>query len=522
MAENFNGEIMEKKAGLEEDKIEKEMNMEIPPEIKSVMEKLEKSGYEVFAVGGCVRDLLLDRKPGDWDLCGSAKPEDIRKIFPKTFYENNFGTTTILTGSEDKTLSEIEYTPFRKEGKYSDKRHPDEIVWAEKLEDDLARRDFTVNAMALRFRSGQAPEVIDIFDGREDLEKKLIRAVGEPNERFNEDALRMLRAPRFAAQLGFEIEEKTKKAIQNNAEWLRAISKERVRDELAKILTTEKAAEGIMTLRELGLLKFILPELEEGWGVTQNKHHAYTVFEHSVRSLDFATKEGYNLEVRLAALLHDVGKPRTKTGEGSESHFYGHDRLSAKMAARIMERLKFPRESVAKVIKLIRAHMFKYNTNPALESVTTDAAVRRIIRRVGEENIWDLAKLRLADRAGSGVKKIEKFDNRHFKFRVEKLLRDPISLKQLAIGGNELMDALRIKPGPGGGGPKVGWLLNALFQEVLDDPEKNKKEYLLGRLRELDKEPDEKLQEWADAAKREMGLLEEQAEEELKEKYYVK
>lgn len=508
---------MEKFDSSKENRTEKELTMEIPPEIKQAIETLEKSGYEVFAVGGCVRDSLIARKPGDWDLTGNAKPEDIQKIFTRTFYENNFGTTTILTGSQDKTLAEIEYTPFRKEGKYSDKRHPDEIVWAEKLEDDLARRDFTVNAMALELAKGGASKIVDVFDGQEDLKKKLIRTVGEPNERFGEDALRMLRAPRFAVQLGFEIEQNTKKAIQDNAEWLRAISKERIRDELVKILMAEKAADGIIMLREIGLLKYILPELEEGWGVTQNKHHAYTVFDHNVRSLDFSAKEGFNLEVRLAALLHDVGKPRTKTGEGPESHFYGHDHLSAKMAARIMERLKFPRESIVKVINLIRTHMFKYNTNPELEAVTTDAAVRRIIRRVGEENIWDLAKLRLADRAGSGVKKIEKFDNRHFKFRVEKLLRDPISLKQLAIDGNDAMEAAKIPPSP-----KVGWLLNALFQEVLDDPEKNNKEYLVHRLKELSKESGEKLKELADAAKREIGLLEEQAEEEIKEKYRVK
>ncbi|MDP1629447.1 MAG: HD domain-containing protein, partial [bacterium] len=386
-----------------ENKIEKELAMEIPQEIKSAMKILQKRGFEVFAVGGCVRDSLIGRKPGDWDLTGNAKPEDIQKIFPKNFYENNFGTTTIMTGSEDKILAEIEYTPFRKEGKYTDKRHPDEVVWAKTLEEDLARRDFTVNALALSAVEGIAPKIIDLFDGQKDLKKKLIRTVGEPNERFNEDALRLMRAPRFAVQLDFEIEEKTKKAIIENSEWLRAISKERIRDELVKILMTEKATDGILMLRELGLLKYIMPEVEEGWGVTQNKHHAFTVFDHNVLSLNFAAKENYNLEVRLAALLHDVGKPRTKTGEGPESHFYGHDHLSAKMAAQIMERLKFPRESIVKVIKLIRTHMFKYNTNPELDDVTTDAAVRRIIRRVGgEENIWDLAKLRLADRAGSG------------------------------------------------------------------------------------------------------------------------
>lgn len=486
--------------------------MEIPKEIQLTIKELGKRGFGAYAVGGCVRDFLLDRQPDDWDITTFASPEEIQKIFPKNFYENTFGTVTILTGSLDKTLAEIEITPFRKEGKYTDKRHPDEIVWAKTLEDDLSRRDFTINALA----TADGKKIIDLFDGQKDLENKLIRTVGEPVERFNEDALRLMRASRLAIQLGFEVEEKTKNAIQENAEGLRVISKERIRDELIKILMFNKAGDGILLLRELNLLKYIMPELEEGWGVMQNKHHEYTVFDHSIKSLVYTAEQGYDLEVRLAALLHDLAKPRTKIGEGPDCHFYGHDILSAKMAAQVLERLRFPHQAIEKVMRLIRAHMFIYNTNPALGAVTTDAAVRRIIRRVGEENIWDLARLRLADRAGSGVKKIEKFDNRHFKFRVEKLLREPLSVKMLAINGSDLMEILKISPGP-----KVGWLLNALLQEVLDDPEKNNKEYLIQRLKELNSLSDEDLKNLADESKKEVGLYEEQVDEKIKEKYWV-
>lgn len=511
--------------------------MKLPEEIKSTIENLKKAGFEAYAVGGCVRDFLLGQQPGDWDITTSASPEEIQKIFQKNFYENAFGTVTILTGNSDKTLAEIEITPFRKEGKYTDKRHPDTVVWAKTLEEDLSRRDFTVNALALRPASpklqrgeqsshlrqgfggqaGQASEIIDLFGGQEDLKNKLIRTVGEPTERFNEDALRLMRAPRLARQLDFQIEEKTQKAIQQSAEWLRAISHERIRDELIKILMFSQASDGILLLRKLNLLKYIMPELEEGWGVEQNKHHEYTVFDHSIKSLAYTAEQGYSLEVRLAALLHDIAKPRTKLGEGPDCHFYGHDILSAKMAAQILERLRFPHRAIEKVMRLIRAHMFIYNTNPVLGAVTTDAAVRRIIRRVGEENIWDLARLRLADRAGSGVKKIEKFDNRHFKFRVEKLLREPLSVKMLAINGSDLMEILKISPGP-----KVGWLLNALLQEVLDDPEKNKREVLIRRMETLNQLSDSQLKELADESKKEVGLYEEQVDEKIKEKYWVK
>ncbi len=298
--------------------------MIIPQEIKSILEKLQSAGFEAYAVGGCVRDLLLalpsfakqnlgglSKKPKDWDVATNALPEQIQEIFSDSFYENKFGTVTVKQDSQDETLREIEVTTYRVDAKYSDKRHPDSVRFTRNLQEDLARRDFTVNAMALEVRSkkyevgGKKNEtkdeetsdfrlqtsdfvIIDPFGSQKDLKDCLIRAVGNPEERFNEDALRMLRAVRFAVELSFTIEQETKKAIQKNAGWLQAIAKERVRDELEKIIMSERPDEGILMLHELGLLEFIIPELEKGIGVSQNRHHIYTIFEHGIFSLKFA------------------------------------------------------------------------------------------------------------------------------------------------------------------------------------------------------------------------------------------
>jgi len=264
-----------------------ENKIQLPEEIKEILTKLQDNGFEGFAVGGCVRDLLLENPatagPQDWDVTTNAKPEEIQKIFADHFYENNFGTVTVKTESEDPTLKEIEVTPYRVEGKYSDKRHPSEIKFVNKLEDDLSRRDFTVNAMAI----GLDGKVIDLFNGQEDLKNKIIRTVGSSDERFGEDALRLVRAVRLSTTLGFEIEEKTKESIQKNAVWLEAISKERVKDEFVKIINSKNPNIGVRMLEDTGLLKYIIPELKEGIGITQNLHHIYTVFEHNVRLYEF-------------------------------------------------------------------------------------------------------------------------------------------------------------------------------------------------------------------------------------------
>ncbi|MFN7088878.1 MAG: CCA tRNA nucleotidyltransferase, partial [Candidatus Paceibacteria bacterium] len=323
--------------------------MQIPKPVQKIVKTLQDKGFKAYIVGGCVRDLLRNVKPQDWDVATNAKPDQTTVLFPRTFADNKFGTVAVVTNSNDPTLKSIEITPFRIESRYTDKRHPDEVAWVETIEQDLARRDFTVNAMAaaltepkLKVKSGKLKiEIIDPFDGQKDLQNKLIRAVGKPAERFEEDALRLIRAVRFAITLGqgWQIETETKLAIKEKASLLDYISKERVRDELCKIIMTERAMEGIELLRQLGLLCRIIPELEEGYGVGQNKHHIYDCYEHSLRSLDYAAKKGFNLYVRLAALLHDIAKPRVKQGQGPNSTFYNHEVVGARMVRDILGRL---------------------------------------------------------------------------------------------------------------------------------------------------------------------------------------
>ena len=311
--------------------------MTLPKEVQEIIKKLNSAGFQGYAVGGCVRDLLLGKEPKDWDVTTNAKPKEIQKLFPEHVYENIFGTVAVKTGSEKPELALIEVTPYRIEGKYTDKRHPDSIKFADKLEDDLSRRDFTVNAMAIDIDG----KVTDLFNGQKDLKSKAIRTVGEPEERFGEDALRLLRAVRFATVLGFKIEKKTLEAVKKNSDWLIAISKERIRDEFVKVINSDNAYDGIMLLYETGLLKHIVPELLEGVSVGQNLHHIYTVWEHNILALKYATSKNYSFEVRLGSLFHDVGKPQTKRGDGNIPLFYGHDVVGARMTAEIMGRLKF-------------------------------------------------------------------------------------------------------------------------------------------------------------------------------------
>jgi poly(A) polymerase/tRNA nucleotidyltransferase (CCA-adding enzyme) len=486
--------------------------MEIPKEVLEVVEKLKENGFEAYIVGGCVRDFLIGVEPEDWDVTTNAKPEEIMKIFPKSFYENRFLTVTVLTESENPKLKEIEITTFRKEAKYTDKRHPDFVGFAKTLEEDLARRDFTVNAMALKIENGKL-QIVDLFKGKEDLKNKIIRAVGDPRERFSEDALRMMRAVRFSVTLGegWEIDEKTEEAIKENAFWISAISKERIRDEFLKIIMSERAAEGIEKMRKLGLLKYIIPELEEGYKVTQNKHHIYDCYEHYLRSLDFAAKKGFNVYVRLAALFHDIGKPRTKKGEGPNATFYGHEIVGAKMTAQILNRLKFPKKDIEKIVKLVRYHLFYYNPGEVGES-----SVRRLLRKVGKENIEELLQVRMADRIGSGVPKAEPYKLRHLRYMIEKVSRDPISVRMLKVDGNDVMEILKIKPGP-----KVGQILHILLEEVIDDPKKNEENFLKKEIERLGKLPDEELKKLAKEAREKIERIEQKRDEMTKRKYWV-
>jgi len=487
--------------------------MDIPKEVKFVIEELKKAGFGAYIVGGCVRDFLREIEPEDWDVATSAKPEEIQKVFPKSFYENKFLTVTVQTKSKNPRLKEIEITTYRSEAKYTDKRHPDEIRFAKTIEEDLARRDFTVNALAMDLAEVGPPQikVIDLFGGQEDLENKIIRAVGNPEERFSEDSLRMMRAVRFATTLGFEIEPETSQAIKKNSFWLQAISKERIRDEFLKIIMAERAADGIELLRKLGLLKYILPELEEGFGVGQNKHHIYECYEHGLFSLKYATQKNFNKYVRIAALFHDIAKPRVKKGEGPDATFYNHEILGAKMTVQILDRLKFPKKERDKIAKLVRYHLFYYNVDEVSES-----SVRRLVREAGPENMEELLQVRMADRIGSGVPKAEPYKLRHLKYIIEKVSQDPISAKMLKVSGNDVMKVLSIEPGP-----KIGQILDVLLGYVLEDPKKNKKEFLEKEIKKLGKLSEKEISSLAEKSRKEREKIEQKRDEMTKKKYWV-
>lgn len=490
--------------------------MIIPKEVKNIIEKLQKAGFEAYIVGGCVRDFILaasdeaslapkGREPADWDVTTNAKPEEIQKVFPDSFYKNEFLTVTARTGS--KKIPEVEITTYRSEAKYSDKRHPDQVKYAEKLEDDLSRRDFTVNAMAMDSKK----KLVDLYEGQKDLKAKIIRTVGNPNERFGEDALRMLRAVRFAIVLNFTIEKNTAQAIKKNSIWLEAVSKERIRDEFVKMIMSEKASDGIELLRELDLLKYIVPELLDNYEVKQNKHHIYDCYQHAVKSLEYAAKKKFNMHVRLAALLHDIAKPKVKAGQGENATFYNHEIVGAKMAFQILNRLCFPKKDIEKIIKLVRFHLFYYNVDEVGES-----SVRRLVKNVGPENMEELLQVRQADRIGSGVPKAEPYKLRHLKYLIEKVSKDPISVKMLKINGNDIMEQLKMQPGP-----KIGQILDVLLGCVLDDPKKNKNDFLSKEVAKLAKLSDKELQKLAEKSKEEKAEVQTKEDKMAKSKYWV-
>jgi len=523
----------------------------IPSPVRETLNTLEKAGFEAHIVGGCVRDLLLSREPKDWDITTNAKPDEVLVLFPDSFYENDFGTVgvkiecfsakprAIVEGSpennvwaakEEKDI--IEVTTYRTETGYSDNRRPDTVSFVSTLSEDLARRDFTMNAIAAEIREQGAGSreqktsqeenlrkngcslflvpcslnVVDPFGGRDDISGKIIRAVGDADERFAEDALRMMRAIRFFSELSegknsewriangetkrkdqtdWYIEEKTLEAIKKHANSIEHVSWERIRDEFSRIILSGSPSEGVDLLQKTGLLQHILPELEEGVGCEQNLHHIYTVWEHNLRAL--ATCPSSKLEVRLAALFHDVGKPRTKRGNGHFSTFYNHDHVGARMTRVILTRLRYPKDIIEKATLLVDNHLFYYNVGEVTES-----SVRRLIRRVGLENMDDLMAVRIGDRLGSGVPKAKPYKLRHLEYMIDKVSKDPISVKMLAIHGNDLMAGLEMKPGP-----KIGAILDVLLSEVIENPKQNTKEYLLARAQELSLEEINALREKA-------------------------
>lgn len=445
---------------------------EVPPYIIETIADIKASGYEAYIVGGCVRDFLMGRTPNDWDITTNAWPQDILEIFPEAKYENTFGTVILpirQTAAEDGAKGALEdvleITTYRSEQGYSDRRHPDNIRFEAKLDKDLERRDFTINAMALD--PTEKGVIVDLFGGEKDIKKKVIRAVGEPSDRFKEDALRMLRAIRFSARLGFSLEPKTERAIVKLAGSIKFVSKERIHDELVKILSSDRPAEGIELLHKCKLLQYIIPELEDGVDVKQDRHHIYPVFKHNLLALKHCPSEDY--AVRLAALLHDVGKPKTRKIIGGVATFYNHEHVGAKLTARILSRLKFSAADQERIVNLVKNHMFYYNVGEV-----TAASVRRLIVKVGRENLKDLIDLRVADRLGSGTPKAMPYKLRHLQYMFEKVQNDPVSAKMLKVDGNDIMAKINIAPGP-----KVGAILDVLLGEVIEDPLLNERSLLL-------------------------------------------
>jgi len=417
-----------------------------------------------------VRDLLLEKDPKDWDITTNARPAKIQELFADAKYENIFGTVLVPIRNEKKELQAVvEITTYRSEQDYSDHRRPNKVVFEDKLDIDLARRDFTINALAMDSQE----KIVDLFNGQKDLRLKVIRTVGEPSDRFKEDALRMMRAVRLSCQLGFTIEGKTERAIVKLAGSIKFIAAERIRDELIKILASAKPYEGIIKLHDLKLLNYILPELEEGFGMEQNHHHIYNVFDHGVLALKNCPN--INWQVRLAGLLHDIGKPRTRKVINGGVTFYNHEIIGAKMVSKIMKRLRFSTEDSARVVNLVRNHMFYYNVDEV-----TAASVRRLIVKVGKENLADLIDLRIADRLGSGVAKAVPYKLRHLQYMMDKVQHDPVSVKMLKINGDDLMAYLKIQPGP-----KIGAILDVLLAEVINNPKLNNKDYLEEKSKEL-------------------------------------
>lgn len=450
------------------------MRYQIPKEVAIIINQLKKAGYESYIVGGCVRDLILSRKTKDWDFTTNAEPEQIQKLFPHSFYDNSFGTVGVpveLPMSSKKSVKVIfEITTFRSEHGYTDFRHPDKISWGKNLKDDLQRRDFTINAMAY-----DGKDIIDLYDGAHDLKYKIIRAVGNPQLRFQEDALRMMRAIRIATELSFTVEKNTFDAIKKHAYLLRKISSERIRDELLKIVASDYPSDGIKLLRNCGILAIILPEVERCFGVEQKspkRHHVYDVGTHLINSLKHCPCK--DKIVRLATLLHDIGKPATfqKTPSGVIT-FYNHEIIGASIIRNIAHRLKFAKKDREKLVRLVRFHQF------TVDERQTDSAIRRFIRNIGEENIYDMLSLRTADRLGGAATETS-WRLELFKKRISQVLKQPFIIADLHISGYDVMDIYKIKPGP-----LVGKVLQILFQEVVEKKIMNKKTSLIKRLKDL-------------------------------------
>jgi tRNA nucleotidyltransferase (CCA-adding enzyme) len=438
------------------------MNISLPSNVEKIISVLEEAGHEAYAVGGCVRDSLLGRTPNDWDITTSAEPLEVKKLFKRTFDTGiQHGTVSVLFGKEI-----YEVTTYRIDGKYEDSRHPKEVSFTKSLSEDLRRRDFTINAMAYNPRTG----IVDNFGGMEDLRCKTVRAVGNPEERFGEDALRSLRAVRFAAQLGYSVDGETEKAIRELAKNLKNISAERIRVELEKLITSDNPGY-IRKAYELGITGVVLPEFDRMMETPQNNpHHTYTVGEHTIRVMEGI---GNTKILRLTALLHDIEKPGTRTtDEKGIDHFYGHPAKGAKTASEILRRLRYDRDTEKLVSRLVEFHDWE------IHAKVSD--IRRWVNRIGEDCFPLMFEINKADILAQSdfhrEEKLKHLDSLAAAYDTMIKNGDCVSLKTLAVTGSDL-----IKEGfPAG--PKIGEELNRLLSMVLDDPSKNNREFLLSQI----------------------------------------
>ncbi len=489
-------------------------NQVIPKEITEIIETLEKAGFEAFLVGGCTRDILLGKTPKDWDITTNATPEQIIPLFPKTFYENDYGTVGVVNeNTSDDRLKVVEVTPYRLESSYTDHRHPDQVKFSKSINDDLKRRDFTINSIAISLSDGSIKDIVDNFDGLKDIKDKTIKAVGNADDRFKEDALRILRAIRLSTELGFTINIDTERAIISHSKLLKKISIERIRDEFVRIIMSNNPKYGIELMDKLGVLEFVLPELIKTKKVEQNQAHAYDVWEHLLRTLQHSADKGWSLEIRLSALFHDISKPETRriSHETKQFTFYGHEVVGSRVTQKILERLKFPTKTVEKVVKMVRWHMFFSDT----ETITL-SAVRRMVNNVGRDNIWDLMNIRICDRVGTGRPKESPYRLRKYQSMIEEALRDPISVAMLKIDGKKIMDVTHVTPGP-----VIGNILNALMEEVLDNPTLNTPEYLENRAVEMSKMTFDDLAKLAEIGRNKKDEVENKNIDQIHKKYHV-
>ena len=496
-------------------------DLTIPQFVSSIGNKLRKAGYEAYLVGGCVRDMLLDKTPNDWDIATNATPGEMLEIFDNARYDNSFGTVRVVSDNKKTSIKEVEITTYRTEDIYSDSRHPDEVKFSSTIHDDLQRRDFTINALALDITnvsrhniiSVSQETIIDDYSGVEDLQHSRLQAVGTPNERMQEDPLRIMRGIRFTAELGLLIDDKTEEAMKKNSHRLNDIAVERIRDEFEKIIMSPKPRLGLTLAKDLGALDIFLPELVATEGIEQNQAHEFDLYHHLVNALQATANKGWPKHIRFAALFHDIGKKDTKEWDESREDwsFHNHEVVGARITEHILQQLKFPHNVIDKVVNLVRWHMFFSDTDEISHS-----AVRRLIRNVGKENIWDLMKLRRADRIGMGRPKEQPYRLRKYQSMIEEVIRDPVSVKKLAIDGDDVIRVTQEEPGP-----RIGYILHSLLQDVLENPACNEKDILEQKAKELSELDYQELKERGEKGQKEKEKREQAAKQKIREKYYV-